>query len=582
MHDMLTKQKKVALWVIWVLLWPSIFVLIYQLQPPTFQGHEIDLLSFALLMGIVALFPIIVNGTPIFFIHGIGLTVFIYFGLFVEIMLTQMAYIILFAKLRLPKNDLYKIPLNFLMFMFVSIGAAGVYYLFGGRHGALEISSPMDIIPILAYSLAIILINQLLLNLIRTFIVGLPSKFFNRSLLWEGVSNLIILPVALVLYILYVEIGLGAIYYVGVPFVSLSIILMLFYRSRRINDYLQRTSDIGHELTEKLEVSEVLDRFVENISTLLDVNYAYIYDVDESKDWLTLIRFYDATEERDFPTDDLHKFEGISGKVWGNAQGIYYHSRKQWEEGNTKFMPEEVESVISIPILRHNQVVGVLTLTSKKKRAYEKYQYMIVDILTNYLAVAIENARNYEETKRQSEICPLTNLYNYRYFEKHLQAYFSQLQKNGVPERIALILLDLDHFKEINDQYGHESGNEALCELADRLRNIISDKGTVARYGGEEFVILLPNVNQEHALHIAEHVRRKIANTPFTLHEHILEEKNPVQVYITASIGIATYPDDCEDPMELVRHADRAMYMGAKRQGRNKVASYEKVVETAE
>jgi len=95
-------------------------------------------------------------------------------------------------------------------------------------------------------------------------------------------------------------------------------------------------------------------------------------------------------------------------------------------------------------------------------------------------------------------------------------------------------------------------------------------------------VILLPNVNQEHAYHIAENIRRQIANEPFVLSEHIMDKEDPIEVNITVSVGTATYPEDCEDPRELVRHADRAMYIGAKRKGRNKVAAYEKVVETAE
>ncbi|MFC0522437.1 diguanylate cyclase domain-containing protein [Pontibacillus salicampi] len=578
---MITKQKKISLWIIWAVIWPAIIMLVYQTQAPAFEDAGLDILFFAFFMFIVALFPIIVNDTPVFFIHGISLVVFLYFGLFAEMMLTQLAYLVLFIKLRLAKEDHYKIPLNLLMFMFVSLGSAAVYYLLGGTHGVINIRSAQELLPVLVYPLAVICINQLFLLGIKRLLFQQQVRMIDKSLIWELVNNLFVLPVGLVLYILYIEIGIAALFYVGVPFISLSIILMLYYRSRRINSYLQRTSDIGHALTEKLEVSEVLDRFVDNISSLLEVDYAYVFDA-EKEERLSLIRFHDKHQRKQLPEVTLHKFEGVSGRVLGNKRGLYYRYRKQWASIAPEYVPEDVESIISLPIDRNQQVVGVLTLASSKKRAYEKYQYMIANILTNYLAVAIENARNYEQTKRESEICPLTGLYNYRYFEKKLQEHFQYMQEDDSPKPMSLVLIDLDHFKQVNDKYGHESGNEALIELANRLTSIIGDKGTVARYGGEEFIILLPNVSQEHALHIAEHVRRKIANEPFFLHEHILEQKGPLEAHITASIGVATYPDDCQEPVELIRHADRAMYMGAKRKGRNKVASYERLSETAE
>lgn len=146
----------------------------------------------------------------------------------------------------------------------------------------------------------------------------------------------------------------------------------------------------------------------------------------------------------------------------------------------------------------------------------------------------------------------------------------------GNRKNLSLIMLDLDHFKVINDNYGHQSGNEILIQLAERLRALISTKGTVARYGGEEFVILLPDTEREEALHIAEYVRGTIANQPFTLHDSLDESNKQMMVRITASIGVSTAPQDADDTMALIRHADRALYTGAKQAGRNRVAQYVK------
>lgn len=216
-------------------------------------------------------------------------------------------------------------------------------------------------------------------------------------------------------------------------------------------------------------------------------------------------------------------------------------------------------------------MIGVLLLASKRKRAYEKSQLMIVDILCSYFAVAIDNAKHYELTKTQSERCALTKLYNYSYFEKLLTEEFDKLF-HFERKVLSLIILDIDHFKTVNDTYGHQSGNEILCELATRLNNLVGTWGTVARYGGEEFVVLLPEAHKEEAYQMAEMIRQSIANWPFILQQSLDFKQH--QVKITASIGIATAPEDAEEPLALVRHADRALYVGAKRAGRNRVAEY--------
>jgi diguanylate cyclase (GGDEF)-like protein len=200
---------------------------------------------------------------------------------------------------------------------------------------------------------------------------------------------------------------------------------------------------------------------------------------------------------------------------------------------------------------------------------------MIVDILCSYFGVAMEKARNYQDTKRKSEHCALTKLYNYRFFETVLDKEFDKLTK-GDSQCLSLIMLDLDHFKKVNDIYGHQSGNEILMQVAERLTTLIGHKGTVARYGGEEFVILLPNMDRNECFELAEKIRINLATRSFALKQHIRDTQSAQLIKVTASIGFATAPDDAEDTLDLIRHADRAMYVGAKQAGRNRVAEYKK------
>ncbi|WP_138415501.1 sensor domain-containing diguanylate cyclase [Aquibacillus sediminis] len=575
---MITKKKQVVLWLVWLLIWPLSFWVIGQLWPVSIQGKGLDLVAFALLMSIVAFFPLIINNTPVFFVQGVSFAVFLYYGVLIEAMLTQIAILVLMAKIRVGKRDVYRIPLNMLMFLFISVFSASVYKALGGINGEIDFDNTQLFIPVLAYVTTVFLTNHVMLYLIKRFLYGDKTASFKRGivLVWEFLTTLLIAPVGFTLYMMYVEFGLIAILFVGIPFVSISFVLKLYHTSEKINHYLQRTTELGHELTGQLKVNEVVDVFIKQVTDLFPVDYVFIYDIVENKK-IRLVRFYDQAQQINRPPSYyVYKLEAISGMVWSKKQGVKYNSNKEWDQSVETSGSGFGESVVSLPVERDNEVVAVITLVSKKKRAFENYQYMILNIVINHFAVALKNAKNYEQTKSKSERDPLTKLYNFRYLEAYLEDYMKQMEKlegETVPP-VSIILLDIDHFKVVNDTYGHEAGNEILIDLADRLRRQIGNKGVVARYGGEEFVIFLPGIAQSECMQVAEAIRREIADTPFSIQQHILEQDTSIDLPITASIGVATYPDNCEDCVELVRHADRAMYVGAKQKGRNKVAQY--------
>ncbi|KHE72302.1 sensor domain-containing diguanylate cyclase, partial [Halobacillus sp. BBL2006] len=522
-----------------------------------------------------------VGDNPVFFTHGVAFAVFLYYGLFIEILVSQLALLFLMGKLRVRKADLYRVPINFLMFLMISILSALLYYLLGGTHGGEAVSSLDNALPVTAYAVSQILFNQFSIKFISRFLYNKPIQWFDRGLIWDVLTGCLVLPIGLVLYIVFAEFGVSAVFFVGIPFIFISGMLMLYHNSSQVNNYLKRTSIIGHELTGKLGVRDVLDIFVDRISKLLPLDYIYVFDVTSEKQ-LNLIRFYDRSGNIQFPIIQLEKGESISGNTWEKGESVHFKSKRDWQHLENNYTPDDAESSISIPVERNGEIVGVITIYAKRKRAFMQYQFMILEILGNYLAVAIQNAKHYEKTKAESERCALTGLYNYRYFEEYLHQLFQQWKDENRTQPISLILLDIDHFKIVNDTYGHESGNEVLCLLAERLRRVIGNRGVLARYGGEEFVLLLPECTSDEAVWLAEDIRQAITEKPFDSYEHILSGRSPQEIPITASIGLATYPDDCEEALELIRHADRAMYVGAKQQGRDKVASYESLLHPAE
>ncbi|SMB91429.1 diguanylate cyclase (GGDEF) domain-containing protein [Thermanaeromonas toyohensis ToBE] len=158
---------------------------------------------------------------------------------------------------------------------------------------------------------------------------------------------------------------------------------------------------------------------------------------------------------------------------------------------------------------------------------------------------------------------PLTELYNLRYFEQALEVWLKDLHSAS---RLAILMVDIDYFKEINDTFGHQVGNRVLVEVARLLKRQVREKDVVARYGGEEFALLLPGADRYRAQQVAERIRSAVASSVFALDMGL-------EVRLTVSIGIAAWPEDARDKGELIRQADAALYV-AKTNGRNMIWPY--------
>jgi diguanylate cyclase (GGDEF)-like protein len=185
-------------------------------------------------------------------------------------------------------------------------------------------------------------------------------------------------------------------------------------------------------------------------------------------------------------------------------------------------------------------------------------------LLERSIRHSIERAKALDVLHKLASYDELTGLYNRREMERRLNEGINHYQRYNHP--MALVMVDVDYFKIINDSYGHQAGDQVLRRLGAVLRASVREVDLTARYGGEELAVILPEMTGRQAFGMAERLRRSISAQPFTLTP---ERKQPVQLSITVSLGVAALPDDAVSAAALIDAADRCLYE-AKRRGRNR------------
>lgn len=215
-----------------------------------------------------------------------------------------------------------------------------------------------------------------------------------------------------------------------------------------------------------------------------------------------------------------------------------------------------------IPLRTGQKVLGAVVLGARRAGAYGQEAVRQLEVVAMQAAESIYRARLFEQTERLATTDGLTGLTNHRTFQVRLEEHVAQARRYG--KRLSLILCDIDHFKAVNDTYGHPVGDVVLKGVARTLLGEARETDVVARYGGEEFAVVMPETDAAGALVIAERIRKRVKELAFRT------ERGPLSV--TLSLGIASFPDDAAEKAELVERADACLYH-AKRNGRDRSVS---------
>lgn len=219
------------------------------------------------------------------------------------------------------------------------------------------------------------------------------------------------------------------------------------------------------------------------------------------------------------------------------------------------FVPTEVRV---LPVRHGVAVVGILVLAAA--RLMDQEAVAVVESALPGLGVALTNALSHQDLQRVAALDPLTSIYNRRFGIERLKEEVARSQRSG--DSLGLLMLDLDHFKSVNDTYGHIVGDRVLQSTVAAARQVLRDGDVLVRYGGEEFLVILPGAGRRDLTDMAERMRRSISEAETVTSGH--------RVSITVSIGGAGLPDQVvRDPMGLIGIADQALYT-AKAAGRDR------------
>jgi len=316
------------------------------------------------------------------------------------------------------------------------------------------------------------------------------------------------------------------------------------------------------ELSSQLDLSQVLRRILVSLKTVLEYDSATLFLKEDEKYKVVAARGFTNTSRlinRTLPTSNLllKEIENLRAPIiLNNAQDDPRFER--WETA------AQVRGWMGVPLIRHDEFIGLMTIDNYRASAYTQEDAKLASSFANSAAVVIENARLFEQTQKMALTDSLTGIYNRRYFYELSQKEFSRSKRYQSP--MSIILIDIDHFKNVNDRFGHLAGDQVLVQFVQRIQDELRTNDILARFGGEEFIILLPETSLNDATHVAERLREVTAQYPFLL--------ITAQTYITISMGISGFRFSTISLDQLIDESDKALYE-AKQSGRNRAISYQ-------
>jgi diguanylate cyclase (GGDEF)-like protein/PAS domain S-box-containing protein len=338
----------------------------------------------------------------------------------------------------------------------------------------------------------------------------------------------------------------------------------LYDETRRRADEMAIINRIGLTLTAGLEMSQVLVSLFEQCRQVLPVDVFSVAMYEPESGMIDYPLFYNDGEFQVIEPRNIQTHPSMSGEVITRRRTIYLPDlltpEAEKQHSVIRLGGKPTRSYVGVPLIVIDRVVGVISMQSYQPAAYSSEQISLLETIATQAAIAVQNARLYDQMK-QLAITDVVTLLNTR-------RHFTSLGRREVERAIrygrslSVLMVDIDHFKRVNDTYGHNTGDQVLQAVAQLCRLALRATDIVGRWGGEEFAIVLPEADPSDGRLIAERIRRMVEEAAIPTPQGSLK--------ITVSVGVTTLHPECNTLEGLVDLADHALY-AAKQSGRNNV-----------
>jgi diguanylate cyclase (GGDEF)-like protein len=330
----------------------------------------------------------------------------------------------------------------------------------------------------------------------------------------------------------------------------------LYSLEQRKAAQLEAINHIARQTTAVLDINELLGKVSSFVLQAFPVDHVAIYlKQDDRFVFLEHRGHLTPTESAgsSFPIT-----QGLCGRAVVTEKPVLEN-----DVANVKdYVPgfQETRSELCIPLLSFGEVMGILCLESANVNSFDSGDIPALESVADICANAIQNARYFEKVRHMAYVDGLTGIFNRRYFETRIEEEIERA--NRYKGAMSVIMFDIDHFKRLNDEFGHLLGDEVLRQVSNVFGQNLRKVDIACRFGGEEFAIIVPETTGEDAYAVADKLRKVISQTPFP----------GVPRSVTVTAGVASYPANGASRDDLVKAADEALYAG-KQAGRNTVVS---------
>ncbi|MDT8395386.1 MAG: sensor domain-containing diguanylate cyclase [bacterium] len=327
-----------------------------------------------------------------------------------------------------------------------------------------------------------------------------------------------------------------------------------------LTEQLMACVELGKAVTSTLDREEILKIILNRLSQLIRAQNWTLYLMDAERQELRF-EVVVGLEGKDLKGLTLKVGEGLAGMVAETGEPILVPdtgSEPNFDKRVDSRTGFKTHSLITLPLKLGERVIGVLQIINpENQELFEHRIFPILQILSDFVAISISNALNHEKIEKLVVTDDVSGFYNSRFLHRKL----AEIIDSG--QATSLVFLDMDNFKRIVDTYGHPMGSKVLKEVAEAIATQLAGDDFLVRYGGDEYVVVLPGRNKNEAIEAVEKIR-------IALNEAVCLEEDGHHVKVTASFGVANFPEDAQDLKGLLRSADVSMYR-SKDRGKNTI-----------